>query len=203
MSQVKKKKKKSRRRKLVFKPRFYAVLAVFVVALGLLFLLIATLLMGGSRNEQQVQGGQPEQTEQGSWIKQLFSTASPTPTPEPTPTPVPTPSPTPEPTPYCVAESNPEKYGYVGHIEVDGTEVSTYERTEKIRFGSGDSYSRVPGVLCFRGNNYRDLSGYGAVNLSENKMTVYQEVKVDKIKKAGALPRATGPAAAGRGSPSS
>ncbi|MDY2983199.1 MAG: pyrrolo-quinoline quinone [Eubacteriales bacterium] len=183
MSQVKKKKKKSRRRKLVFKPRFYAVLAVFVVALGLLFLLIATLLMGGSRNEQQVQGGQPEQTEQGSWIKQLFSTASPTPTPEPTPTPVPTPSPTPEPTPYCVAESNPEKYGYVGHIEVDGTEVSTYERTEKIRFGSGDSYSRVPGVLCFRGNNYRDLSGYGAVNLSENKMTVYQEVKVDKIKK--------------------
>lgn len=179
MSEVKKKKKKrSKRRKLIIKPRFYAVLAIFVVALGMLLLLIASLLMGGDSNSQQAQT-----EKEGGLISQIFGGATPTPTAEPTATPTPSPSPTPEPTPYCVADSNPEKYGYVGHIEANGTEVDSYQRTETIRFGSGDTYSRVPGVICFRGNNYRNAPAYGTVNLSENKMTVYSEARVDKIKK--------------------
>lgn len=183
MSEVKKrKKKKSRRRKLVIKPRFYAVLAVFVVALGMLLLLIASLLLGGDSNGNQ----QAESEQSGGLISQIFGGPTPTPTPEPTPTPTPTPSPTPEPTPYCVASSNPEKYGFVGYIEAEGVEVDSYERAEKISFGSGDSYSRVPGVICFRGNNYRNASSYGTVTLSERKMTVYGEARVDKIHKGSA-----------------
>ena len=101
--------------------------------------------------------------------------------------PPPTPTPTPRPTPYMVAESNPEQYGFVPHLEVNGEEIDAkeYTREEEITFPEPDAYNaqEVKGILTFRGNNWRNASSVGTVNLTENKLTKIWDVKIGALKK--------------------
>lgn len=177
-----KKRKKRKNRRMKVTPRFYGVVALFVVVLGLLVLLLASIMLGGT-SQKTVDAQEATETEGPGLIASLFNKATPEPTPEPTPTPTPAPSPTPTPTPYFIAESNPEKYGYKGEIEVDGTIVESYVRPDPISFGKGSSYSRLPGVLTFRGNNYRDTAAYNTANLSEFGITTYATVNVGSLTK--------------------
>ena len=81
--------------------------------------------------------------------------------------------------------SNPGRYGYVQHLEVNGKEadVSGYTRSEEISFGDSSDYAQVPGVLTFRGNNYRNLSAAEELNLTEFKMTQAAKVSIGSLKK--------------------
>ena len=110
---------------------------------------------------------------------------TPTPTPTPAPTPTPTPTPTPKPTPRFVDSSNPNRYGYVPHLQVDGQEVdaASYKRSEKIELGDSTIYTQVPGVLTFRGNNYRNLSASSELNLTEYKLSVVERFGIGSLKK--------------------
>ena len=110
---------------------------------------------------------------------------TPTPTPTPAPTPTPTPTPTPKPTPRFVDSSNPNRYGYVPHLQVDGKEVdaASYKRSEKIELGDSTIYTQVPGVLTFRGNNYRNLSASSELNLTEYKLSVVERFGIGSLKK--------------------
>jgi len=89
----------------------------------------------------------------------------------PTPTPEPTPTPMPEFEPYAVEETMPEKFISATAIQVNGEKVESYEVVKEIDFGMAEDFSTVPGVLTFRGNNFRDGGAYGTANLSEKKFS--------------------------------
>ncbi|MBQ3488436.1 MAG: PQQ-like beta-propeller repeat protein [Clostridia bacterium] len=169
-----KKKKHKKRRRLIIHPRFFLVVALLVLALGVLILLLVSLFSG----EPAADPGAPIQTTEGQKkgsIFQIFAKETPTPTPTPTP----------KPTPHYVDNSNPGRYGYVQHLEVNGKEadVSGYTRSEEISFGDSSDYAQVPGVLTFRGNNYRNLSAAEELNLTEFKMTQAAKVSIGSLKK--------------------
>ena len=174
--------KKKKRRKV--QPRFYVIVTMFVVLILLLAFLIGFLIRWTCVNMGREEGTDPVA------FSDFISGATPLPTPTPSPTPTPEPTPTPKPTPHMVAESNPEKYGYVPHLEVGGSEMSanSYMRSEKIEFPDADAYNAdgVKGVLTFRGNNWRNASSVGTTEFTENKMTQVWQVKI------GALPKGSG-----------
>ena len=180
-----KKKKHKRRKRLIIHPRFFLVVALLALALGVLVLLIVSILSGGSGSKsEQIQSTEGKKS---GGIFQIFAKETPTPTPSPTPTatPVPTATPTPKPTPHYLESSNPSRYGYVAHLQVDGKDVDprTYKRQEEISFGDASLYPQVPGVLTFRGNNYRNLSAASELNLTEYKMTEAAKVSIGSLKK--------------------
>ena len=180
-----KKKKHKRRKRLIIHPRFFLVVALLALALGVLVLLIVSILSGGSGSKsEQIQSTEGKKS---GGIFQIFAKETPTPTPSPTPTatPVPTATPTPKPTPYYLESSNPSRYGYVAHLQVDGKDVDpgSYKRQEEISFGDASLYPQVPGVLTFRGNNYRNLSAASELNLTEFKMTEAAKVSIGSLKK--------------------
>ena len=174
-----KKKKHKRRKRLIIHPRFFLVVALLALALGVLVLLIVSILSGGSGSKsEQIQSTEGKKS---GGIFQIFAKETPTPTPSPTPTA----TPTPKPTPYYLESSNPSRYGYVAHLQVDGKDVDprTYKRQEEISFGDASLYPQVPGVLTFRGNNYRNLSAASELNLTEYKMTEAAKVSIGSLKK--------------------
>ncbi len=180
-----KKKKHKRRKRLIIHPRFFLVVALLALALGVLVLLIVSILSGGSGSKsEQIQSTEGKKS---GGIFQIFAKETPTPTPSPTPTatPVPTATPTPKPTPHYLESSNPSRYGYVAHLQVDGKDVDpgSYKRQEEISFGDANLYPQVPGVLTFRGNNYRNLSAASELNLTEFKMTEAAKVSIGSLKK--------------------
>ena len=180
-----KKKKHKRRKRLIIHPRFFLVVALLALALGVLVLLIVSILSGGSGSKsEQIQSTEGKKS---GGIFQIFAKETPTPTPSPTPTatPVPTATPTPKPTPHYLESSNPSRYGYVAHLQVDGKDVDpgSYKRQEEISFGDASLYPQVPGVLTFRGNNYRNLSAALELNLTEFKMTEAAKVSIGSLKK--------------------
>ena len=169
---TKKKRKHKKRRRLIIHPRFFLVVALLVLALGVLVLLLVSIFS----SDNPTPGTEPIQSTEGQkkgGIFQIFAKETPTP------------SPTPKPTPHYVGNSNPERYGYVPHLQVEGKEVDagSYRRQEKIEFGDGSIYPQVNGVLTFRGNNYRNLSAANALNLTEYKMSVVEKVSIGSLKK--------------------
>jgi hypothetical protein len=97
------------------------------------------------------------------------ATAEPTPqiTPEATPktTPVPTEEPIPGFDPRAAAGTEPAKLIGGTDILVDGEAVEAYAGSEEMDFGFGEAYSALPGVITFRGNNFRDSASYGTAAL--------------------------------------
>ena len=107
------------------------------------------------------------------------------PTTQPTePTTEPTVEPTTEPTEPAPTEdprlsfeavrteaNDPKNWGVSWEINVNGSTVDAYTRDEPISFGDGSEYFALPGIATFRGNNYRNNSTYGTVNVTEKKLT--------------------------------
>ncbi|MDO4544245.1 MAG: pyrrolo-quinoline quinone [Clostridia bacterium] len=176
--------KRKKRRKLVIHPKFYAVLALgllLIAAVVLLIILLISALNGNCSGESEVE-----------------ATAIPTATPTPEPTP------TPAPTPHAVGASEPSNYGYIGVIEVDGTETSTFLPLQRlsstsvtnlstlwkgmlsetrISFPEGENYTELAGITTFRGDNYRSGGAYGTASITEQTLT---EVWSNPL---GSLPR--------------
>ncbi len=104
-------------------------------------------------------------------------TAEPTPppvepTPEETPETVVTPTPVPEFHPYHTDATNPEDFVKQLAVNVDGTtlaEDEVYQAEDEIDFYTGDEYTDLPGVITFRGNNFRDSAAYGFAEASRYK----------------------------------
>ena len=171
--------KKKRRRKV--QPRFYVIITMFIVLILLLVFLIVFLARWACTNIQREEGYEPVA------FSDFVKGVTPAPTPTPTPSPTPEPTPTPKPTPYMVAASNPEQYGFVPHLQVEGSEVmaNSYRRTEEIEFPSADSYNAetVKGILTFRGNNWRNTSSVGTVELTEYKFTTIWKKTIGALTK--------------------
>lgn len=63
------------------------------------------------------------------------------------------------------------------------TEVSSYIRATAISFGDPLNYQSIPGILTFRGNNFRNCASWGAI--TSNPTTLEQTWEYNKI---GTLP---------------
>ncbi len=162
------KKKKRRKRRRRVQPRFFLLLflLLLVIALGLILGIVLTSdSTEGDTTGKPVSSSGKEEKNQGG----IFSFLQATPEPTPVPTPEPTPEPTPTPKfdiPHAVSESNPANWGYTTNVEVNGAQVSSYQRTEPIHFEEGYKYTGVDGIVTFRGNNYRSTAAYGSVSSS-------------------------------------
>lgn len=69
--------------------------------------------------------------------------------------------------------TDPDKRGVVQHIEVNGTEVASYTRADKIEFTDEllKSISDIQGLVTFRGNYTRTKSFAGAPEITKEKFS--------------------------------
>ena len=121
-------------------------------------------------------------------------TLSPTPSPTPTPTPPPKAwnpllthdGPFPLLAPGTIADGlSPGERKITATIFDDAFSVlSTYRRPDNFRIGLQDplTYNQVPGVLTFRGNNFRNAPSFGLVELSEKSLSQEWEKGIGSLK---------------------
>ncbi|HEY3406946.1 MAG TPA: PQQ-binding-like beta-propeller repeat protein [Propionicimonas sp.] len=64
--------------------------------------------------------------------------------------------------------------GNVDWKVLDGTNqvIKDYQGTGPVAFGDPSVYTKIPGVLTFRGNNFRDAPVYGTTDVTEKKLQV-------------------------------
>lgn len=82
--------------------------------------------------------------------------------------------------PYCTEQTNPSNYIQYTEINVDGTTLSDaadYHPEEEITFGNGSDYTKVEGIVTFRGNSFRDSAAWGCADMKDN--TLKQEWSYD------------------------
>ena len=51
-------------------------------------------------------------------------------------------------------------------------QVEKYTAVQTVAFGAPQTYTQVPGVLTFRGNNFRDAPAYGTADVNEKKLSI-------------------------------
>ncbi len=146
---------KTRRGKRKAKRRFIVVLSLLIIALGTGTYFLVTAL------------GKPVDNVQSSDdIVEMVPEATEAPTPEPLTTLAADLVPAP------VQGTNPADISLTTGLMVDGTETQSYERTEPITFGAGNTYTPLEGVITFRGNNYRDAASWGAAQVTDGSLTL-------------------------------
>jgi hypothetical protein len=57
-------------------------------------------------------------------------------------------------------------------VDAAGKPVEDYQPASTVAFGAPQTYTRVPGVLVFRGNNARSAPAYGTAEVSEARLQV-------------------------------
>lgn len=66
----------------------------------------------------------------------------------------------------------------------DGKAISTAD-SPKVAFGDSSTYTTVPGVLTFRGNNFRNGGAYGKADMPERKMEIAWKKQIPEIRGEG------------------
>jgi hypothetical protein len=57
-------------------------------------------------------------------------------------------------------------------LDGDNKVIENYDPTQQVAFGDSSTYTKIPGVLTFRGNNYRDAPVYGTTEVSQKRLQV-------------------------------
>lgn len=70
-----------------------------------------------------------------------------------------------------VSEANPDNFGFKTKIMISGEEAASFLRSGDMRFESAKEYTKLPGILTFGGNNYRNTFVYGTQSVLEKKLT--------------------------------
>jgi hypothetical protein len=64
------------------------------------------------------------------------------------------------------------------------TKLASFTRSATIDFGPGSEYTDLPGIVTFRGNNYRDSASYGTADVTLGKLEVVWTAATGAIAKA-------------------
>lgn len=68
----------------------------------------------------------------------------------------------------------------------DGTRLlKDYQATDPVAFGVPSTFTQIPGVLTFRGNNYRDAPAYGSASVTQKKLEVVWTKNIGAISGTG------------------
>ncbi len=85
--------------------------------------------------------------------------------------------------PAPLPETQPDAFEFTTEVEVDGQVLDSYSRIPPISFEAGSAYAQVPGVVTFRGNNYRDTASYGAANIEAEKLEKIWSINTGSLNK--------------------
>ncbi|MBR4343033.1 MAG: PQQ-binding-like beta-propeller repeat protein [Lachnospiraceae bacterium] len=85
--------------------------------------------------------------------------------------------------------TDPDLKGVIQKIEVDGQEVDSYERKDRIEFTDEvlKSISEAPGLITFRGNYSRSKSSAGTTQVTKEKFTQKWSYNTGKILKSNGV----------------
>ncbi|MCL5734404.1 MAG: PQQ-like beta-propeller repeat protein, partial [Actinobacteria bacterium] len=72
------------------------------------------------------------------------------------------------------------------------TKITGYERSDPIDFGPGKDYTTLPGIITFRGNNYRESASYGTANVQTGKLEILWSALTGSTAKTGGTGSWTG-----------
>jgi hypothetical protein len=81
----------------------------------------------------------------------------------------------------------PSDYGITWDIIVNDKIIKNYESEDKLLFPTPSDYTDISGVSCFRGNNWRDNSQFGFVEIKEKKLEEIWFFKTGYAKAMGFL----------------
>ncbi|MFT9496107.1 PQQ-binding-like beta-propeller repeat protein [Anaerosolibacter sp.] len=59
--------------------------------------------------------------------------------------------------------------------------IGDFTRDDKIIMDTGNNYSTVKGVTCFRGNHYRDSASYGYAEIKDKKLEILWQIPIGGI----------------------
>lgn len=111
----------------------------------------------------------PPPSDSGGVIENTDTPEELSPGPEVTDEPAETPAPEPF-EPHSVDSTEPGNFLQSTDIMLDGTAFEgEYADDTGIYFGYPEEYSSLPGVITFRGNNFRDSAAYGTANITQKK----------------------------------
>lgn len=168
--------KRRKKKRYRLKPLFFVVIILLVL---LIAALIALIVLPG-RDKTDANAGQTGNSQNNGILSAVFSTPEPTPSPTPEPTPEPTPTPKFD-TPHAIDSTNPKNWGYTTGLEVNGTQVSSYNREEPILFGTGEEYTAAEGIVTFRGNNFRTKASFGTAKVEKKNLEIAWELETGEI----------------------
>ncbi len=63
--------------------------------------------------------------------------------------------------------------------------IKDYEPAATVAFGDGATYTKVPGVLTFRGNNYRTAPAYGTADVKDKKLSIEWTQDIGEVRGDG------------------
>ncbi|EOD01831.1 PQQ-binding-like beta-propeller repeat protein [Caldisalinibacter kiritimatiensis] len=66
-------------------------------------------------------------------------------------------------------------------IEYSTLKYEEFPTDEKIEFKIPKEYSKVKGVTCFRGNNYRNTASYGTADIKEKRLEIVWDIGIGSI----------------------
>ena len=69
-------------------------------------------------------------------------------------------------------DTKPSKLIREQTIIVNGSTRDSYSFDQQIRFPDSTKYASLPGIMAFRGNNYRNSAAYGTADLKDQKMSI-------------------------------
>lgn len=91
-----------------------------------------------------------------------------------------------------VDEANPSNFGFRTDLMISGEEAASFLRSEDLSFKSAKEYTKLPGILTFGGNNYRNTFVYGTQSVNEKKLTRIWEADLGSLNAGEGLGTWTG-----------
>ena len=90
------------------------------------------------------------------------------------------------------ANTTPAKFSITTSLFHGTTKLDSFSRQQPISFGSGKDYTSLPGIVTFRGNNYREGASYGTVDVKLAKLVPIWSVPTSSVAKSGGTGSWTG-----------
>ena len=99
----------------------------------------------------------------------------------------------------AAADTTPASFDMTTTLFRGSSKITDFIRSDKISFGPGKDYTTLPGIITFRGNNYREGASYGTADVKLGQLEILWRCPPARCRRPAAP--APGPAAAGPGQP--
>ena len=90
--------------------------------------------------------------------------------------------------PHAIKSTKPSRYIQMTQINVNGktlTDNKKYKAKKEITFEQGKDYTKVDGIISFRGNNFRDNPVFGMADFTKNKLKSTWTYQTGKLTSQG------------------
>jgi outer membrane protein assembly factor BamB len=82
------------------------------------------------------------------------------------------------------ASTSPAMFNFTTNIFRGTSEISSYKRNPGLEFGRGGDYTDLPGIITFRGNNYREGASYGTAQVTTGELVPLWDVTTGSVQRS-------------------